>query len=52
MAARARPDSLGSSSQLLEASLGILPGHSDQPPEDAPFTANRSAEDHFIIDIK
>ena len=52
MAARTRPDSLGSSSQLLEASLGILPGHSDQPPEDAPFTANRSAQDHFIIDIK
>ena len=38
-----RADSLaGASVQLLESSLGILPGHSEQPPEDAPFTANRS----------
>ena len=27
--------------QLLESTLGILPGHNEQPPEDAPFTANR-----------
>ena len=30
-----------SSLQLLESTLGILPGHNEQPPEDAPFTANR-----------
>ena len=35
-----RADS-GASVKLLEFSLGILPGHNEQPPEDAPFTANR-----------
>ena len=31
----------GASVQLLERCLGIIPGHGHQPPEDAPFTANR-----------
>ena len=35
-----RADS-GASVKLLEHTLGILPGHNEQPPEDAPFTANR-----------
>ena len=36
--------------QLLESTLGILPGHNEQPPEDAPFTANRVIIAGFLTD--
>jgi len=44
-----RADS-GASVKLLEFSLGILPGHNEQPPEDAPFTANRVIIAGFLTD--
>ena len=35
---------------LLEQTLGIIPGHNSQPPEDAPFTANRVIIAGFLTD--
>ena len=35
---------------LLEDTLGIIPGHNDQPSEDAPFTANRVIIAGFLTD--
>ena len=35
---------------LLEQSLGIIPGHNEQPSEDAPFTANRVIIAGFLTD--
>ena len=41
LAAKGLRADTGASVKLLEHTLGILPGHNEQPPEDAPFTANR-----------
>ena len=35
---------------LLEETLGIIPGRNEQPPEDAPFTANRVIIAGFLTD--
>ena len=35
---------------LLEDTLGIIPGHNEQPSEDAPFTANRVIIAGFLTD--